>query len=188
MRSVILLLLLLGSFSLAKGQYSSFNLSGGYAFANIENTDEGVTGFRIDANFGYHPILGKVMHGFTVSYVNTSVEVIESDQGQPIQSKYQITSWPIIYAPKLVFGEKSFKPFISAALGMQFSTFKHTGTLAEVKSTDAGFYGGAGAGVMKDFGENIFVNLEYQWAYCSNSFYRDGFLNSVMLGVGYKLQ
>ena len=30
------------------------------------------------------------------------------------------------------------------------------------------------------------VNLEYEWAYLSNSWYRDGFINSVMLGLGFK--
>lgn len=70
---------------------------------------------------------------------------------------------------------------------MQFSTLKRTGTLPDFKSNDAGFYGGLGAGVQKEISDKITLNLEYEWAYQSNSYYSDGFINSVMLGVAFKL-
>jgi len=34
--------------------------------------------------------------------------------------------------------------------------------------------------------DKIFLNAEYEFAYMSNSYYVDGLLHSVMLGVGIK--
>ena len=39
---------------------------------------------------------------------------------------------------------------------------------------------------MKIFNEKIFIILEYEWAYMSNSNYNNGFMNTAMLGVGIK--
>jgi hypothetical protein len=39
---------------------------------------------------------------------------------------------------------------------------------------------------MLNLGEKAFITAEYEWAYMSNSFYRDGFINSAMAGIGFK--
>ncbi len=69
---------------------------------------------------------------------------------------------------------------------MHISGYKRTGTLTEITSTDMGFYGGVGAGGEFHLSDKIFINAEYEWAYMSNSFYREGFINSVMAGIGFK--
>jgi opacity protein-like surface antigen len=61
-----------------------------------------------------------------------------------------------------------------------------TNAIGEITTNDAGFYGGLGAGFMKSFNENMFMNLEYEWAYLSNGYYVDGFMNTVSLGIGVK--
>lgn len=187
MKNYLIVAVILVGCGQAMGQYNSLTLSGGYAFNNIEQADVSGSGFRINGLYEYHPIVGKFVHGFSVGYVSTSAEVTEFSGGQQIDSKYTINSWPFYYAPKLLIGEGSLKGFIKGAIGMQFSTLKRSGTLSDVKTNDAGFYGGLGAGVLKDINDKISLNLEYEWAYSSNSYYRDGFLNSVMLGVGIKL-
>jgi len=166
----------------AWSQENRFTLSGGYAFANVEEVDVDATGFRINSLYEYVPSGGKVAHGFSIGYIGTTAEYSITSQS----IDYKINSWPIYYAPKLMFGNGSTQAFIKGALGMQISSIKRTGTLSEIKDSDFGFYGGAGAGVMKSFGEKMFINLEYEWAYLSNTFYKDGFMNSVMLGVGVK--
>ena len=182
----MLIAILFGCFH-ASAQFNTITLSGGYAFTNIENADASGSGFRINGLYEYHPIVGKFVHGFSVGYVSTSAEITEFSGGQQVDSKYTVNSWPFYYAPKLMFGEGSLKGFVKGAIGMQFSTLKRTGTLSDAKTNAAGFYGGLGAGILKDINDKVFLNLEYEWAYSSNSYYRDGFLNSVMLGVGMKL-
>jgi hypothetical protein len=182
----LLIMLALTGFK-ANAQYNSITFSGGYAFGNIEEYDEGSSGFRINGLYEYRPVVGKVVHGFSVGYTSTSVDITEQSGGQFYDSKYTVISWPFYYSPKLLIGEGSIKGFVNGALGMQFSTLKRTGTLGDVKTNDAGFYGGLGAGITKDLSDKVLLNLEYNWAYSSNSYYRDGFINSVMLGVGMKL-
>jgi opacity protein-like surface antigen len=98
-----------------------------------------------------------------------------------------IRSWPIYYAPKFIFGGgEKFQGFIKGALGWQFAKLITDGPAVEAEATDSGFYGGAGLGGTYLLNEKVFLNLEYEWAYMSNSFYKDGFMNTVQLGVGFK--
>jgi len=178
--------LILAAFTLlsltAWSQENRFTMSGGYAFANVEEVDTDVTGFRINGLYEYVPGSGKIAHGFSIGYIGTSGE----DTGARGTNEYKINNWPIYYAPKLMIGQGSAQGFIKGALGMQFANLTRTGTLGELEANDVGFYGGASVGFMKSFGEKMFLNLEYEWAYLSNSYYKDGFMNTAMLGVGFK--
>ncbi len=187
MKKYLLLTLVLFGFLQAKAQYNTITLSGGYVFSNIEDSETSASGFRINGLYEYHPIVGKFVHGFSVGYINVSADVEEVSGGQPIVSKYTISTWPFYYAPKLMIGDGSLQGFIKGAFGMQFSTLKIELPGSEFSSNDAGLYAGLGAGVQKEISDKIFINLEYEWAYQSNSYYRDGFINSVMVGVGFKL-
>jgi hypothetical protein len=99
-------------------------------------------------------------------------------------TEYKFGTWPIYYAPKFLIGSGSAKGFVKGALGWQFSTFDRTSTLLQTEANDSGFLGGLGVGFMKIFNDKIFINAEYEWTYMSNSFYRDGFMNSIMGGIG----
>jgi hypothetical protein len=166
-------------------QENLVTLSGGYAFANIQDFDENMTGWRISGLYEFNAFQGKFASGISFGYISTKLTV----DNQGIiggTTDYKINSWPIYYAPKFIFGGDSFKGFVKGALGMHFSNFKKTGPVFPVESTDFGFYGGLGAGVMLYLGEMIFINLEYEWAFMGNSYYRNGFVNSIMFGVGVK--
>jgi len=163
----------------AWAQESSITVGGGYAFANIEESETNATGFRINGLYEFNPQEGSWAHGLSVGYIGTSGEAATG-------AEYKINSWPIYYAPKYLIGQGSAKGFIKGAVGLQFSGFKRTGALGELTTNDAGFYGGLGAGFMKSFNEKMFMNLEYEWAYLSNGYYVDGFMNTVSLGIGVK--
>ena len=84
-----------------------------------------------------------------------------------------------------MFGSDKFKAFIKGALGMQFAGLKKEGFI-NFKDNDFGFYGGGGAGIMIFIKENIFINGEYEIAWASNSWYKDGWMNTAMGGIGFK--
>lgn len=180
-RNLSLLVAILSISYSSWSQENRFTISGGYAFANIEDADENANGWRINGLYEFNPNEGKFAHGFSFGYIglSTTVENVQSVD-------YKSNSWPIYYAPKIMFGQGSFNAFLKPALGMHFTTYKRSGGLSDIKSTDAGFYGGLSAGVMKDVSEHAFLNLEYEWAYLSNSYLRNGFMNSIMLGFGFK--
>ena len=181
-KSIVLLAAVLFSIA-AWAQENSFTVNAGYAFANIEDVDENVTGWRLSGLYEFNPSGGKFSHGFSFGYIGTSGE---SEGVSQSSVEYKLNSWPIYYAPKFLIGNGSAKGFIKGALGAQTTSYKRTGSFGELKDSDFGFYGGLGAGFMKSFNEKMFITLEYEWAYLSNSAYKDGFMNSAMLGIGMK--
>jgi hypothetical protein len=183
MKTLLLTLLTLFSGLTTWAQGRMFTLSGGYAFANPVEHEETATGYRINGLFDFNPSNGKIAHGFNVGYVRTKF----STKTFAGETDVSIRSWPIYYAPKIFLGNSDkFKPFLKGALGMQFSKFKVTSPSAEGETVDQGFYGGLGLGGLLFLQENLFLNVEYEWAYQSNSFNGNGFLNSALLGLAYK--
>jgi len=85
----------------------------------------------------------------------------------------------------VLFGKNKIKGFIKGALGVQFSGLKREGYIS-LSDNDFGFYGGGGGGVMFDVSDKIFINAEYEIAWMSNSYYKDGWLNSAMGGIGFR--
>lgn len=166
--------------TLVYSQENLITLSGGYVFANIEDTDINGTGFRINGLYEYNTTGGKWAHGFSVGYIGFSAEGTEGLQ----TAQYDITSWPIYYAPKYLFGSEKFKGFIKGAVGFQFSSLERTAALVIVSDKDSGFTGGGGVGAQYFFNEKIFLSAEYELLWMSNSFYRDGLLNTASLGIG----
>jgi len=165
----------------AFSQQNVFTISGGYSFATIEDTDIKGTGYRINGLFEFNPNEGKFAHGFSIGFIGLKAE---DAVGQGVQY-YTINSFPIYYAPKVMFGSDKVKLFIKGALGTQIAGLKKEG-LVTFSDTDFGFYGGGGAGVMLFIKSNIFINAEYEIAYASNGWYKDGWMNTAMGGLGFK--
>jgi hypothetical protein len=161
----------------AWGQENMFTVSGGYSFANVEDTENKITGWRINGLYEFNPGSGMLAHGLSFGYISLS--------GTDNSVTTTVNSFPLYYAPKLMFGNDRIKAFVKGALGMQFSTLKREG-LVELSDHDFGFYGGGGAGVMIFIKENIFINGEYEIAWASNSYYKDGWINTAGGGIGFK--
>ena len=172
----------------ASAQEHAMSISGGYVFANVEEVETNANGWRINGLYEYLQEGGKIAHGVSFGYIHTTAEY-SSTIGQTVHnSDYKFNTFPIYYAPKFMFGSETAKGFIKGAIGAQYSSMTRTSTLGDITVNDAGFYGGAGVGFMKTLGEKAFINIEYEWAYLSNDYYKDGFINSIMLGVGVKLK
>ncbi len=180
MGKYILSLILIFGFGKAFSQANSLTASGGYAFTLGNEFSKGYAGWRLCGLYEYHPKVSKLLHGFSFGYIRTYKEIQDSHAGNP--SKYANSTVPLYYAPKYLIGNGSLQGFVKGAAGVQFSTSKSLGSLNyEVNQT--GIYGGLGVGLMKSFKEKYFVNLEYEWAYLSNSFYNNNFLNTLMIGI-----
>jgi hypothetical protein len=165
----------------AWSQENAVTLSGGYSFAKIEDTDVKATGYRINGLYEFNPVSGILAHGISFGYIHISGSETVINQ----ESTSTVNSFPIYYAPKVMFGSEKFKVFIKGALGMQFAWLKRE-ALVELKDNDWGFYGGGGGGIMFFLKENIFLNAEYEIARASNSWYNDGWMNTAMGGIGFK--
>lgn len=189
MKSKILIIGMLFSSITLFSQVNIVTLSGGYAFANIEYVKTNSTGWRLMGLFERNRNDGKFAHGLSFGYIGTSStgdSTLIDGSSHPVEAK--VNTYPIYYAPKYMFGGEKLKGFVKGAIGLQFSNLKYTGPLGVVtRFNDWGFYGGIGAGLLLNLSEKIFINAEYEWAYMGNSYYRDGFINSVLIGVGIRI-
>ncbi|MCU0377138.1 MAG: hypothetical protein MUC78_02670 [Bacteroidales bacterium] len=174
-RNLLILVITMCSVSLL-AQENMVTISGGYVFGNIDEISASTSGWRINGLYEFNPNAGKISHGLSVGYMQT--------QGSSSASDYKLSSWPIYYAPKYLFGNDSFNAFIKGALGMHFSNTERIALLS-VEWDDFGFYGGAGAGITKYFG-SLFITAEYEFAWMSNSSYKNGIVNTVMGGIGFR--
>jgi len=161
-------------------QEQMFTVSGGYSFANIEDTDLKTSGWRINGTYEFNPLGGDVAYGLSIGYINLTgtTETLTN----PVD--YKIETMPVYFAPKYLFGSDSFKGFIKGAIGFQKSWFERTGNAAIITDMDMGFYGGGGVGAMYNINQQFFINAEYEIAWMTNSFYKEGWMNSAMAGVG----
>ncbi len=180
-RILIILIVVFCSFKLM-AQESNFTFSGGYVFTNLEEVDQDATGFRINGLYEFNPTEGMLAHGISMGYLRTTA----TNTIGGLTSDYTFSNFPVYYAPKVLFGSESFKGFIKGAVGFHYSGYKREGDLTSIDTWDFGFYGGAGGGLIKTINDRIFINVEYEWAYLANSSYRDGFLNTIMAGIGFK--
>lgn len=181
MKKHILITFLVFASIQAFSQQNIITIGGGYSFANIEDTDIKGTGYRINGLFEFNPMEGKFAHGLSFGYIGLKAE---EEIGGSVQ-KYTINSFPLYYAPKVMFGNEKLKVFVKGALGMQFAGLKKEG-IVSISDNDFGFYGGGGGGVMLFLKSNIFINAEYEIAWASNSWYKDGWMNTAGGGIGFK--
>jgi hypothetical protein len=183
MKKVFLILTLACSTLYGFSQENMFTVSGGYSFANIEDTDAKATGWRINGTYEFNPSQGPWALGFALGYMGLSTSETNILTGTV---DYNIGTIPIYFAPRYMFGNEKIKGFIKGALGTQNSHFKATSTNLEFTSSDWGFYGGGSAGINIFLSEKVFLNAEYELAWLSNTYYKDGLMNSAMLGLGIK--
>ena len=189
MRKITFVIIL---FLLSAAAYSqeTATLSGGVAVANaidyssdygVNYNNQDATGFRITGTYEIGPLKPKkFIHGFSIGYILVDA---------PITTLYAtgdltVRTIPIYYAPKFMLGGEKAMVFVRAAIGAQFCRLKFDGD-PDGSDHDFGFYGGFGGGGMLYVSEKLFLNLEYEWAYMSNTFYANGMINSVQLGIGY---
>jgi hypothetical protein len=187
MKKTILLALITLSLP-ALAQESSVTLSGGWASASPEYFSTSLSGYRINGLYEFNPGGGKISHGLNVGYINTTGSGTNSGPAGVVSATgtSTISSVPVYYAPKIMFGKsEKFKLFIKGALGWQFGNYKIEGPNGgSWKTSDAGFYGGIGAGLALNFSEKLFLNAEYEWAYMANMYYGNGYLSTAQLGLG----
>jgi len=169
-------------------QENLLSFSAGYAFANVDDSeyitddpDLKGTGWRINGTYDFNANEGPMAYGFSVGYISVSASYTNSAD---TTIDYTIGTMPFYFAPKYLFGNETIRGFVKLAIGGQSSNFTRTAPGGKIVANDFGFYGGGGAGLMVNVHEMIFLSAEYEIAYMSNNYYRNGLMQSVMAGIG----
>jgi len=155
MKKIILSLALALAILNVYSQESMITLGGGYSFATIKDYDDPASGFRINGLYEFNLNSGMVAHGLAVGYSNISATKTISNG----KLTTTVSTVPVYYAPKIMFGGEKAKAFVKGAVGMQFASLKREGVVS-LTDSDAGFYGGGGAGGMLFITETIFINAK----------------------------
>lgn len=171
---------------MAYSQENLVTVAGGYSFASFEGSaysDENVkvTGWRINGLYEFNPKEGNWTQGFSLGYMSLTGSPASSDS-----IEFKISTLPMFYAPKYMFGSDKIKGFVKGALGLHHTKFKRSGPQWSTEGQDWGFYGGLGAGAMIFVTDAIFIDVEYEFAWLSNSSYQNGLVNTFMGGIGFK--
>jgi len=180
MKKLSLILSILAFTTIIKAQENIISINSGYAFLKGQEVRSDFTGWRISGVYEYNPFGGPVSHGISFGYA--SVSGISKNPGLDFDKAIEIATWPIYYQPKYIFGNDKVKGYVKGALGWQFASIKGS----VFKANDSGFFGGGGAGLMFNISETFFINADYELAWVSNYYYRDGWLNSAMGGIGFR--
>ena len=159
-----------------------WTISYGDVSTDIEDASTDASGSRINLSYETGKKGDNFLHGLSLAYLSSTADVTIASQ----TSNYRLESLPIYYAPKWLFGKKSLKGFVRGAFGMHLSRYERRGDLPDVNVSDLGVYLGISAGAMFMFSQKWFANIEYEWAYLSNSYYRDGAVGSAMIGLGFR--
>jgi hypothetical protein len=178
MKKIILFTLFLSVVSNAFSQQNLGIVSGGYSFAKVKDTDVKVSGWRINGTYEFNPYNQKWSYGLSAGYLKL--------RGSTADRDYDISSIPVYFAPKYTTGNNKLKGFVKLGFGIQLSDMEMTGTSSVLSDHDYGFVGGGGAGFMYLFSEKFFLTAEYEIMWLSNSFYSDGWLNTISGGLGMK--
>lgn len=176
MKKLILSLLFLLPFALY-AQVNSLSVGGGYVFTNIEGSDASASGYRINLLYDYQPVGSAVSYGLHFGYVSVT--------GSSTNTDYTVNTLPIAFVPKFYFGEGNLRPYLKGVIGVQFSDIERAGQSTTITANDSGIIAGLGAGIKYPMSEKAFLNFDYEFAYLANSFYRDGLMNSISLGIGF---
>jgi hypothetical protein len=177
MKKTLLFFLFISSSVSLLCQGNLISLSGGYAFSSYADIETNAKGWRVNGSYEFNRMGSNIANGIVIGFVSLHAE---DDDG----SNYDISTVPFYYAPRFFFGSGKIKGFIKGALGMQRSWLNRSGPVGDWEDKDFGFAGGAGLGANYFINEKFFLNAEYELLWCSNSYYRDGLLNTASLGIG----
>ncbi len=155
----------------------------GNVYGDIEDSDANASGWRLNGSYEVNRAGSKFWHGLGVGWIETTGDSNRNGE----QVDYTLTSMPIYYQPKILFGQDSLKGFVKGALGWHFSDYEAKGTYRRVDANESGLYAGIGVGGMYVINTKYVISLEYEWAYLDNYYYRDNAVQSAMLGFGIKL-
>jgi hypothetical protein len=183
--AIVLALITVVAFS----QKNAVIMNGGYSWVNVDaneikEDDPNIkgTGWRINGEYAWNPNDGNFAYGIALGYI--SVGATYDDGGGSID--YKFSTIPMYFAPRYMFGSEKLKGFIKAIIGFQLSTFERKVSGGTLTGDDNGFYGGGGAGILFHINDRIFLDAEYEIAYLTNDYYRNGLMQTVMGGIGVK--
>ncbi len=112
----------------------------------------------------------------------------QGEEGEETDVSMLYYSMPFTLFGKYYFGPAKFRGYVLGEVGIQFSRFEYSGSTLWLSDNDAGFLAGLGLGGQFYVYEKTFFNLAYTFSLWGNSYYQDGFLHQIKLGIGFQYE
>lgn len=176
MKRALVLILFLVPTGLAIAQENLLVIQGGTASSSGNALGSKLTGFKVNGSWEFQPMGDKWTMGGSIGYVQLSASVANGT--------VKVTSIPIAFVGRYMFGGEKFKGFVRGSLGTQISTGSYSGSVVGTSDSQWGMTASIGGGLMYWVGEKVFVSGEYEWLWLSNAIQDSGSVGCIMGGVG----
>jgi hypothetical protein len=182
---VLIQIILMGLFvTTASAQFKSWSkltsFNGGYASLVGEYTGNTMDGYAFDFTYEQVNMEGNLAGGIIITYLAGH----DKDSKDDRRINYQ--SIPIMFQGKYFFGPAKYKGYLQGGIGLQFSRIEFSGPNILLQDGDSGFTGGLGLGGYFFTDEKMFINVAYNFSYQANSFYRNGIVHLLKVGIGFQ--
>ena len=126
--------------------------------------------------------------GFVIAYSNTSADSLNAG-GDKIDrlNKVSYEVIPVALFGKMYFGSETFRGYVGAGFGIQFSNINYFTENGQVTAFESGFLISGMAGANFYLSESILLNANYSINYLGNSYYQDGLAQNINIGIGFQL-
>lgn len=182
MKKQLLFLLCLILSAEAFSQTKSFILTGGWAVASPNYSDVSVNGFKIGGQWEKAVIEEHWGMGFEADYID--FKQIGSKTASNSVNKFR--SIPVMAYGKYLIGNDKLQGYAKGGGGFQFTKVSSETPNLYLSDKDFGFALTAGVGGYYALTEYLYLNVDYEFLYLTNSTYNSGMINSVSLGIGFK--
>ncbi|MBL7848443.1 MAG: outer membrane beta-barrel protein [Cyclobacteriaceae bacterium] len=177
MKHLLLVISLASLANITFGQENIGLIQGGYSVGNRSNGTQ-PTGYKINAAWEFQPMGDKWTMGGSIGWVKLSMT---ENNGS-----FSLSSLPICFVSRYMFGGEKFKAFVRGGLGTHVSTISYSGTLVAPSDQQWGMSGSLGGGAMFWMSEKMFLSAEYEWLWLSNAFANTGSIGTASAGFGFR--
>lgn len=158
-------------------------INAGTQFLDPEDTERSLDGFSGGISYERTSWDGKWSGGFSLSYLSSQTK---DENGNSRTVNYSTV--PLMLFGKLNFGSPKVLGYLRGSVGAHSSQVEAGGELATVSDWDAGYVVGAGLGANLFMSKTMLLHAGYHFSYLSNSFYRDGLVHALQLGIGFQFE
>jgi outer membrane protein W len=183
MKKHLLFFLLLNASTAVFSQDKSFILTGGWAVALPNYSDVSMNGFKISGQWEKANVQNHLGCGIQADYINFK----ETGSKPVANSVNKFRTIPLTFYGKYLIGNDKIQAYAKAGGGFQFTKVSSENPSLYVSDNDFGIALTTGAGVYYTLTEYLYLNLDYGFLYLTNSSYSSGMINSVSLGIGFKM-
>jgi len=165
-------------------QDKSFILTGGWAVALPNYSDVSVNGFRLSGQWEKASVQDHWGWGIEADYIDFKQTGPSKIASNSVNKFHTI---PLTFYGKYLIGNDKIQAYAKAGAGVQFTRVSLESSSLFVSDNDFGIALTTGAGVYYTLTEYLYLNLDYGFLYLTNSSYSSGIINSVNLGIGFKM-